>query len=99
MMRYRFRLYITGETGRSRRAVDNLRTLCDERVPGHYELLIVDVLVSPDLAEENRIIATPTAIKLVPPPERRVIGDLSDLGLAASALDLPDRPVPMPGGG
>ena len=90
MTSYGFRLYITGETGRSRRATDNLRALCEERLAGVYDLEVVDVLDRPELAEEDRIIATPTAIRLIPLPQRRVIGDLSDLGLAATALDLPD---------
>ena len=95
MANYEFRLYVTDETGRSRRATANLRALCEERLAGHYELEVVDVLVRPDLAEEDRIIATPTAIRRVPLPQRRVIGDLSDLALAATALDLPD-PHEMP---
>lgn len=99
MMNYEFRLYITGETGRSRRAADNLRALCEARLAGLYELEIVDVLDRPDLAEEDRIIATPTAMRLVPLPQRRVIGDLSDLGLAAIALDLPDTQEQASAGG
>lgn len=90
MTSYEFRLYITGETGRSRRAADNLRALCEARLAGIYELEIIDVLDRPDLAEEDRIIATPTAIRVSPLPPRRVIGDLSDLSLAATALDLPE---------
>lgn len=90
MTNYEFRLYVTDETGRSRRAAANLRALCEARLEGFYELEVVDVLDRPDLAEEDRIIATPTVIRLVPLPQRRVIGDLSDLSLAAAALDLPD---------
>jgi circadian clock protein KaiB len=87
---YRFRLFVTGETGRSRQAAENLRELCEARVAGLYDLEVIDVLDHPELAEEDRIIATPTAIRLVPLPPRRVIGDLSDLQLAATALDLPN---------
>ena len=90
MTSYKFRLYITGETGRSRQAADNLRALCEVRLAGAYEVEVVDVLDRPDLAEEDRIIATPTVIRLLPTPQRRVIGDLSDLDLAAIALDLQD---------
>lgn len=100
MNSYRFRLFVTGETGRSRQAANNLRAVCEMRVAGLYELEIIDVLDRPELAEEDRIIATPTVIRMVPLPQRRVIGDLSDLGLAAVALDLPDaREVPMAEGG
>jgi circadian clock protein KaiB len=90
MSTYRFRLFVTGETGRSRQAAENLRELCEARVAGLYDLEVIDVLDHPELAEEDRIIATPTAIRLVPLPLRRVIGDLSDLKLAATALDLPN---------
>ena len=89
---YEFRLYVTDETGRSRRAAENLTALCEARLPGIYELEVVDVLDRPDLAEEEGIIATPTVIRRAPLPERRVIGDLSDPALAATALDLPDAP-------
>ena len=90
MSTYRFRLFVTGETGRSRQAAENLRELCEARVAGLYDLEVIDVLDHPELAEEDRIIATPTVIRLVPLPPRRVIGDLSDLKLAATALDLPN---------
>ena len=87
---YRFRLFVTGETGRSRQAADNLRELCEAHVAGFYQLEVIDVLDHPERAEEDRIIATPTVIRLDPVPPKRVIGDLSDLELAAIALDLPD---------
>jgi circadian clock protein KaiB len=90
MISYRFRLFVTGETGRSRQAADNLRELCEAHVAGFYELEVIDVLDHPQRAEEDRVIATPTVIRLVPGPPKRVIGDLSDLGQAAIALDLPD---------
>lgn len=93
MTSHEFRLYVTDGTGRSRQAADNLRALCEERLAGLYKLEVIDVLERPDLAEEDRIFATPTAIRLVPLPQRRVIGDLSDLGLAATALDLPGLEV------
>jgi circadian clock protein KaiB len=87
---YSFKVYITGETARSSAAVANLRALCEARVAGLYELEIVDVLDRPDLAEDDRIIATPAVIRLAPLPRRRVIGDLSDPSLAATALGFPD---------
>jgi circadian clock protein KaiB len=94
MSSYSFKVFVTGETARSREAVTNLRALCEARVAGIYELEIVDVIERPDLAEDNRIIATPTVVKLAPLPRRRVIGDLSDRNQAATALDLPDSQVP-----
>ena len=90
MTNFSFKIYITGETARSRQAVANLRALCEARVAGAYELDVVDVLERPDLADDDRIIATPTVIRLAPLPRRRVIGDLSEPGAAATALELPD---------
>jgi circadian clock protein KaiB len=90
MTSYSFKLYIAGETARSRQAEANLRALCEARIAGFYELEIVDVVERPDLAEEDNVIATPTVIRLAPLPRRRVIGDLPDPSLVATALDLPD---------
>lgn len=87
---YVFALYITGRTRRSERASSNLRALCEERLgPGRYDIEIIDVLDHPQRAEAERVIATPTVIRLVPTPRRRVIGDLSIPDQAAHALDLP----------
>ena len=69
---------MTGKTARAENAIANLRRICDEQLPGVYELEIIDVLEHPELAESDKILATPTLIKQLPPPLRRVIGDLSD---------------------
>jgi circadian clock protein KaiB len=90
---YSFRLYVTGQTERSQAAEANLRSLCDSRLPGSYELEVIDTAEHPGLAEEQRILATPTVLRLAPLPQRRVIGDLSDHQRAAYALGLPERPV------
>ncbi len=83
------RLYITGQTPRSEKAIANLRRIMiAEGLEHAYELEIVDVLERPELAEEERILATPTLIRTLPPPIRRVIGDLSDWELVALGLDL-----------
>lgn len=94
-MKAKFRLFVAGETARSLRAAAHIRTLCAEVLDDDYELEIIDVLERPDLADEARILATPTVIKASPPPLRRVIGDLSDLTRLASALDLelPEPPI------
>lgn len=89
---YSFRLYVAGQTERSSTAEANLRALCESRLPGGYELEVVDTREQPALAEEQRILATPTVVRLTPPPQRRVIGDLSDRRRAAYALGLPDEP-------
>lgn len=85
---YSFQIYVTGETVRSRQAVSNLKRLCESTIGDAYNVEVVDVLKQPSLAEELRIIATPTVVRLSPPPPRRVIGDLSNFGLATIALDL-----------
>jgi circadian clock protein KaiB len=72
------RLYVTGSSPRAEVAVANLRRICELELQGQYELQVIDVLEQPQLAEDERILATPTLIKQLPPPLRRVIGDLSD---------------------
>ena len=96
MNRYVLKLYVTGLTSRSRRAVATLRRLCDAELAGRYELLVVDVLERPELAERDKILATPTVIKERPEPERRIIGDLSDPSLVLAALDLHPAPATAP---
>ncbi len=91
-MAYSFRLYVAGQTERSQAAEANLRALCESRLPGGCELQVIDVTERPGLAEEERILATPTVIRVAPLPQRRVIGDLSDHQRAAYALGLPERP-------
>lgn len=88
MTEYQFRLYVAGDTPRSHLAATNLRELLRATGAADHQLDIVDVLERPDLAEEERILATPYVIKLAPPPARRVVGDLNDLPRAARALDL-----------
>ena len=72
------KLYITGLTPKSERAIANMQSICKNELGGRYELVIVDVLENPQLAEDEKILATPTLIKVLPPPLARVIGDLSD---------------------
>jgi circadian clock protein KaiB len=81
-------LYITGQTPRSERAISNLRRICEEYLNDQYEMVIIDVLERPQLAEDERILVTPTLIKPLPLPPRRVIGDLSNIEKVLSELDL-----------
>jgi circadian clock protein KaiB len=81
-------LYITGLTPRSERAIANLKRICEEKLDGRYEMVIIDVLERPQLAEDERILVTPTLIKPLPLPSRRVIGDLSDMDKVMLELDL-----------
>ena len=87
---FSFRLYVAGHTGRSQAALANLRFLCESRLSSRYEVEIIDATERPDLAEEGRILATPTVVRIAPLPQRRVIGDLSEHDRAADALGLSD---------
>jgi circadian clock protein KaiB len=89
MIDYSFRLYVAGQSVRSRAAVSNLRFLCESHLSSRYEIEVIDAVERPDLAEEARILATPTVVRVEPPPQLRVIGDLSDHGRAAEVLGLP----------
>jgi circadian clock protein KaiB len=78
-------------------AIANLKRICEQELGGAYELEIIDVLKDPQLAEDDKILATPTLIKQLPPPLRRVIGDLSDkekvlLGLELRTHTLTNKP-------
>ena len=88
MATYLLKLYVSGDTPRARIAIENLRRLCEEELEGQYELEIIDVLEHPQLAEDEKVLATPTLIKSLPPPLRRVIGDLSDTEKVLLGLDL-----------
>jgi circadian clock protein KaiB len=81
-------LYISGRTPRAERALENLRRICDAEFGDGYVLHIVDVLEDPQRAERDRILATPTVVKELPPPLRRVIGDLSDHEKVLVGLDI-----------
>jgi circadian clock protein KaiB len=88
VQKYLFKLYVTGHTPRSERAIANLRRLCQDALDAEYELVIIDVLEQPHLAEADRVMVTPTLIKQVPPPPRRVLGDLSDAPRVLSELQV-----------
>jgi circadian clock protein KaiB len=92
---HRFKLYVAGQTPRSTRAIVNLRQMCAEAFPGGCEIVVVDVLEQPELAEQDHVLVTPTLIKEVPPPARRVLGDLSDTKQVLWGLQIamPARPV------
>lgn len=81
-------LYITGRSPRSLHAAANLRRICDNHLGDDYELVLIDVLAQPDLAEEAHVLATPTTVRIAPPPAYRVIGDLSDSVKVMAALGL-----------
>ena len=85
---FTMRLYVTGATPRSSRAIANLRKLCDEYLVGRYKLEIVDVYQRPELAREGQIIAAPTLVKSFPLPLRRFIGDMSNTANLLAGLEI-----------
>jgi len=88
--KYLLRLFITGRTIKSEQCIANLQMICARDLQGEYELEVIDVLERPQLAEDEKILATPTLIKKLPPPVRRLIGDLSDAEKVLLGLDLKD---------
>jgi circadian clock protein KaiB len=86
--RYVLRLYVTGMTTRSARAIENLRAICDEYLDGRYNLEVIDIYQQPVLARGEQIIAAPTLIKKLPLPMRRIIGDMSNRDHVLLGLDL-----------
>jgi circadian clock protein KaiB len=88
MTKYILKLFVSGMTPNSRRAIANLRRLCEEELSDQYEVQVINVLERPQLAEDEKIMATPTLIKALPPPMRRVIGDLSNREKVILGLDL-----------
>jgi circadian clock protein KaiB len=85
---YVLRLYVAGLTPRSRTAIENITSICEEYLQGRYDLEVIDVFKRPVLAREEQIIATPTLVKRLPVPLRRFIGDLSSKEKVLVGLDL-----------
>ncbi len=75
---WELRLYVAGHTPKSIMAFDNLKKLCEEHMPGKYHIEVIDLLKDPQLAKGDQIIATPTLVRKLPPPLRKIIGDLSN---------------------
>ena len=86
--KYVLRLYVTGMTPRSVRAVENVRAICREHLEGRYDLEVIDIYQQPTLARGEQILAAPTLIKKLPLPLRRVIGDMSSTEQVLLGLDL-----------
>lgn len=87
-IRYILRLYITGQTPRSVRSIENLRGLCEKYLKDQFDLEVIDIYQQPALAAEGQIIAAPTLIKTMPLPLRRLVGDFSDQNRVVLGLDL-----------
>ncbi len=89
--RYVLRLYVTGMTAKSIRAIENLKQICEEFLQGRYDLEIIDIYQHPVLMRGEQIIAAPTLIKKLPEPLRRLVGDMSDRERVLLGLDLRSR--------
>src|SRR5215203_4652045 len=85
---WELRLYIAGETERSKAALANLQAICDEHLPGRYQVEVVDLLKNPQLAKGDQIIALPTLVRKLPNPMRKIIGDLSNTERTLVGLQL-----------
>jgi len=82
------RLYVAGQTPRSLAALSNLKIICEEHLKGKYHIEIVDLLQNPKLAKGDQILAIPTLVRQLPPPLKKIIGDLSDTERVLVGLDL-----------
>ena len=91
---YILRLYVTGSSARSLKAIYNLKRLCEEHLPEGYDLEVIDIYKNPDAARDAQIIAAPTLIKKLPAPLRRFVGDLSNTQKLLVGLDLYKRQTP-----
>lgn len=92
--KYILRLYVTGSTMRSLRAITNLKKLCEEHLPDDYDLEVIDIYKNPNAAREEQIVAAPTLIKRLPRPLRRFVGDMSNTQKLLVGLDLYQRQEP-----
>jgi circadian clock protein KaiB len=92
--RYVLRLFVTGMTPRSTRAIRAVRTLCEQRLKDRFELEIVDVYQQPQLIQDEQVFATPTLVKYQPAPMRRIIGDMSDTNRLCHGLGLSYESTP-----
>ena len=89
---WHLRLYVAGETPRSVAALSNLKQLCEEHLAGRYTIEVVDLLERPQLAQGEQIVAIPTLERRLPPPVRKIIGDLSNTERVLIGLDLRQGP-------
>ncbi len=85
---YELKLYIVGRTERSKKSVEDLTGVLEANLKGRYFLKIIDIMENPQLAEKDKILATPTVVKTSPPPVRKIIGDLGQRETVLAMLDL-----------
>lgn len=85
---WHLRLYVAGSTARSERALANLKAICDAELRGRFSLEVIDLLKRPELAAGDQILAVPTLVRRLPPPVRKLIGDLSSTERVLVGLDI-----------
>ena len=90
---YVLRLYVSGMTPNSQRAIENVRKICAEHLEGRYQLEIIDIYQQPNFAKEGQIVATPTLVKELPEPLRKFIGDMSQTERILVGLDIRTQKV------
>jgi circadian clock protein KaiB len=87
---WHLRLFVAGQTPKSIAAKKNLMKLCERHLPGRHHIETVDLMQSPQLAQENGVLAIPTLVRVQPEPIRKVVGDLSNEQRAVASLGLED---------
>ena len=85
---WELRLYVAGQTPKSMKAIENLRQICEEHLAGKYHIEVVDLLLHPQLAKGDQIVALPTLVRKLPEPIRKVVGDLSNIERTLVGLQL-----------
>jgi circadian clock protein KaiB len=94
---YRLTIYIAGDTPKSQAVVRNTRKLCKEQLTGKFSINVIDIAKHPELARENNLLALPMVVRTLPPPIRKMIGDLQDELGATIQIDIADSAT-KPGG-
>ncbi len=93
------RLYVAGQSARSAAALRNLEAICERHLAGRYQIELIDLVEQPQLARGDQIVAVPTLVRRLPPPMKKIIGDLSNENRVLVGLDLrpqPRRPGTQP---
>ncbi len=94
--KYTLKLYVAGQTPKSLAAFANLKKICEEHLEGRYTIEVIDLVENPSLAQGEQIIAVPTLVRRLPPPLKKIIGDLSDTERVLVGLNI--EPASEPGG-
>ncbi len=88
---YLLRLFVAGVTPRSRETLERIKAVCEEHLAGRYELEVIDIHQQPELAREHQIVVTPTLVKVLPPPLRRLVGNLLETEQVLRGLNVVRR--------